>query len=89
MLTCTHPGLIPDLGRIAETVPNLKVIFVDRDMNDVAFRIFGKLYPENTNPFAYEVAAIYGHLEGYQRLWTLGRVCSGIFACASHTRTWW
>ncbi|MDA7946719.1 MAG: sulfotransferase [Hyphomicrobiaceae bacterium] len=68
ILTCTHPELIPDLGRIGETVPKLKVIFVDRDADDTALRIFGKLYPAGTNPFAYEVAAIYQHLESYSRL---------------------
>jgi len=68
VLTCTHPGLIPDLGRIAETVPNLRVVFVRRDSSDTAFRIFGKVYPEGTNPFAYNVASIQEHLEGYGKL---------------------
>ncbi len=68
LFTTTHPGLIPDLGRITELVPNTRVIFMERNRDDTAHRIFGKLYPQNTNPFAYDVAGIYEHLDGYEQL---------------------
>lgn len=68
LFTMTHPGLIPDLGRIAELVPNVRIVFVERNKDDAAHRIFGKMYPQDTNPFAYAVANIDEHLDGYARL---------------------
>lgn len=65
VFTNTHPGLIADFGRIAETLPNLRVIFIERDVDDTAFRMFCKLYPPETNPHAYDVAGIYEFIEGY------------------------
>jgi len=66
--TITHPGLITDLGCIAETVPNMKVVFIEREVDDTALRIFGKYYQEGTNPFAYNLARIYEYIEGYGEL---------------------
>lgn len=68
LFTITHPGTISDLGRIAETVPDMRVIFVDRDKDDMAHRIFGKIYPLDTNPFAYDMAHIRDYFDGYTRL---------------------
>jgi len=68
LFTITQPQTISDLGRIAETVPNMRVIFMEREADDLALRIMGKIYPQDTNPFAYDVAAIKEHLEGYAAL---------------------
>ncbi len=68
LFTITHPGLILDVGRIAETVPNAKFIFIERDTDDTALRIFGKIYLKGTNFYAYDVENIYEFLSGYSRL---------------------
>ena len=68
VFTNSHLGTISDLGRIAETVPNMRVIFVERDADDIAHRIFGKIYPLDTNPYAYDIAAIRAHLDFHTRL---------------------
>ena len=68
LFTTTHPGLIPDLGRVAELVPNVRIVFIERNRDDTAHRIYGKMYPQNTNPFAYDVSLIDEHLDGYAKL---------------------
>ncbi len=68
LFTTTHPGLIPDLGRIAELVPNVRIVFIERDTGDTAHRIFGKMYPQDTNPFAYDLAGIDEYLGEYAQL---------------------
>lgn len=68
LFTITHPGLVLDIGRIAETVPNAKFIFIERDTDDTAIRIFGKIYLKDTNFYAYDVEKIYESLSGYSKL---------------------
>ena len=68
LFTISHLGTISDLGRIAETVPNMRVIFVEREADDTALRMFGKLYPQDTNPYAYDMTNIRAHLDFYTRL---------------------
>ncbi len=68
LFTITHPGMIMDLGPIAETIPRMRVIFVDRDVDDTAFRIFGKVDGGETSCFANDVACIYEYLESYRQL---------------------
>lgn len=68
VLTNTHPDLIADLGRVAETVPNLKIIFIDRNVDDNAHRIFAKIFPKGSSPYDSDVSSIYEHLEGSSQL---------------------
>jgi tetratricopeptide (TPR) repeat protein len=68
VFTTTHPDLIPDLGQIAGTVPNLKIIFIERNADDTAFRLFGKIYPPGISPHSSAVSSIYEHLDGYSKL---------------------
>ena len=79
LFTNTHPGSILDLGRIAETVPNARFVFVDRDVDDTALRIFCTIYQRGTNHYAYHPNNIYEFLTGYSLLAdTWMEVLSGI-----------
>ncbi len=68
LFTTTHQGFNPDLGRIAELVPNVRIVFVERDVDDTAFRIFCMDYPQEVNPFAYHVPSIYEFIGEYAQL---------------------
>jgi len=68
LFTTTHQGFNPDLGRIAELVPNVRIVFIERDVDDTAFRIFCKDYPQEVNPFAYHVPSIYEFIGEYAQL---------------------
>jgi tetratricopeptide (TPR) repeat protein len=62
VITITHPGALPDAGRLVDCAPNIKFVFMKRHEDDLAFRIFGRHYEENTNPNAYDLSTIYNHL---------------------------
>ena len=68
IVTITLPGSISDAGRLAECAPNVKFVFMNRNEDDIAFRIFGKLYNENTNQYAYGLDAIYRHISNHRRM---------------------
>lgn len=62
IVTITHPGAISDAGRLVDCAPNVKFVFMKRNDDDVAFRIFGRFYQTNTNQYAYDLNAIYNHI---------------------------
>lgn len=66
LVTITHSSAIPDAGRLADFAPNTKFVFMRRSDDDVALRIFGQLYQENTNQYAYDLNAIYNHISNYR-----------------------
>ena len=68
VLTCTNSDLLADLGRIAETVQRMKVVFLTRDHDDTALRIFEQYFADGSNPYSYNVSAIYEQFEVYTRL---------------------
>lgn len=68
VLTCTNSDLLADLGRIAETVQRMKVVFITRDQDDSAFRIFEQYFADGSNPYSCDVSAIYEQLEFYTQL---------------------
>ncbi len=73
LVTITHPGAISDVGRLSDLFGNAKFVFLKRNHDDAAFRIFSYLYQENTNQFAYDIKDIYRYLELHDRMadvWT-------------------
>lgn len=68
VFTVTHPGAIADAGVLAECVPNARFVFLRRDEDDTAFRIFTNLYKANANQFAYNLDDIYEYLSQYRRM---------------------
>jgi hypothetical protein len=68
LLTITHPGSIFDVGRLVDCVPEARFIFMKRDLDDTAFRIFANLYSLNTNQFSNNINDIYEYLDLHNRL---------------------
>ena len=66
-VTITHPGLIAGAGFIAEALPEARFIFVRRDQQDVAARIFMRRY-RSGNHFASSLATIREFLDWYDEL---------------------
>jgi tetratricopeptide (TPR) repeat protein len=67
-LTITHPGAISDVGRLVDCVPEARFIFMKRDLDDNALRIFGYFYSPNTNQFASNIKDIYEYLDLHNRM---------------------
>lgn len=69
-ITYTHPSYILESGLLAETVPNARFVFVERDREDIALRIYMKLYNRNTNLYAYDRPKIEAYLDWYEAMCT-------------------
>jgi len=61
IVTDTHPGMITAVGRVAETIPSARFVFIRRDRFEAALRIFMKPYRRG-NHYSYDIAAIFDHL---------------------------
>ena len=68
LMTFTHPGLILDVGRLADLVPNARFVLLKRNHDDLAFRIFAYLYQPHTNEFAYDINDIYKYIDWHDRM---------------------
>lgn len=67
VFTNTSPGRIHDITRIFSVVPNAKALFVKRDVNDLAFRIFEKNYASG-NFYAYDLGDVVDHINWYNEM---------------------
>ena len=67
VVTDTHPGSIASVGRIAATLPGVRFVFLRRDLDDVALRMFIKSYRAG-NHYAYSIATIFEYLSVYYEL---------------------
>lgn len=67
VFTNTHPGKIVDAAGIAAIIPNTRFVFVKRDPEDLALRIFMTLYAEE-NPFAYDLATVMEYITWYYQM---------------------
>lgn len=65
VLTNTNPAQIMDAAWIAEIIPAARFIFVSRNRDDVAFRIFATLYSPGSNNYAYDLKKIDSYLDWY------------------------
>lgn len=68
VFTNTHPGRINDVGRLAATIPRTRFVFVKRDEDDAAIRIFMKHYKKNTNYYSYTVQNVYRQISWYYEM---------------------
>ena len=68
IFTNTSPGHINFVGRIAEIIPSARFIFVHRNMDDIALRIFMRQYNDDTHSYAYKMSNIFNHLSWYQQM---------------------
>ncbi len=67
IVTDTYPAIISYVGRIATAIPNARFIFMSRDHDDLALRIFMKHY-RSGNHYAYNIKTIFEHLSWYRQM---------------------
>lgn len=67
MLTMTNPGLALNAAVLVAKIPNLRIVFVKRDPDDVALRIFQTQY-ESGNAYSYNLKTIKRHIEWYNEM---------------------
>ena len=67
VFTSAHPGRIFDVLRIAEVIPNVRIILVKRDIDDLTLRIFMKSYQQQ-HPYAYDIVSIREYIRWYNKM---------------------
>ena len=67
VVTNTIAARIHDIARIATTVPNVRLVFMKRDIEDNTLRIFMRKYIRG-NAYAYQIKSIYEHLLWYHQM---------------------
>ena len=67
IFTNTHPGHITSVLRIANTLPNVRFVFVKRDIDDITFRIFMKKY-RSGNAHSYDLGTIREYITWYYEM---------------------
>jgi len=63
----THPGLISSVGALMQTIPNSRLIFIERDIYDTAIRIYLKKYKKK-NFYSYNINAIFKQIYWYNQM---------------------
>jgi Tfp pilus assembly protein PilF len=67
VFTSTHPGYIEEASQMATILPNVRFIFVKRDVDDNVLRIFMRRYKQG-NPHSYELKAARQYVEWYHAM---------------------
>jgi hypothetical protein len=67
VFTNTHPARISDVPLIVSVFPNVRLLFIKRDIEDTVLRIYLRLYTEG-NAYAYDLAAIRDHIAWYHEM---------------------
>jgi hypothetical protein len=67
VFTNTHPVRIYDAGRIASAFPNVRFIFVKRNLDDNLLRIFMRRYAVG-NSYSYGLNSARQHIEWYHQM---------------------
>ncbi|MDP9137812.1 MAG: sulfotransferase [Pseudomonadota bacterium] len=67
IITDTYPAIISYVGRIATAIPQTRFVFMKREHDDLALRIFMKHY-RSGNHYAYDIKTIFEHLSWYDRM---------------------
>jgi tetratricopeptide (TPR) repeat protein len=66
-VTDTYPAMISYLGKVAVTVPNCRFVFVSRNRQDLALRIFMRDFKAG-NHYGYDIGTIMEHIAWYDEL---------------------
>jgi tetratricopeptide (TPR) repeat protein len=66
--TNTAPGLIHSAIFFSQIIPNTRFIFVKRNRDDLAYRIYSNHYRGRTNAYAYRLSSIYNHIDWYYEM---------------------
>ena len=67
VITNTNPGLIGAIGRVAQALPEARFVFLTRNRDDAALRIFMKKY-KSGNHHAYDMATAYQYIDWYEAM---------------------
>ena len=67
VFTNTHPARISDAPLIVSVFPNVRLLFVKRDVEDTVLRIYFRRYTEG-NAYAYDLAAAREHVLWYHQM---------------------
>ena len=70
VFTNTHPAHIHNAGRIAAAFPNTRFIFVKRNQEDIALRIYMRKYRRGTI-HSYDLKSTYEHIIWYHQMMDL------------------
>lgn len=70
VFTNTHPSRINDAALMSMVFPNTKFMFVKRDPDDVALRVYMRHY-QNDNSYSYDMGMIREHIEWYHQMMDL------------------
>src|SRR5262249_12696884 len=70
VFTNTHPARISDAPLIASVFPNVRLLFVKRDVEDTVLRIYLRRYGEG-NAYAYDLTAAREHVTWYYQMMDL------------------
>ena len=68
VFTNTNPAHIGDVGWIAESIPSARFIFINRNREDIALRIFMTLYLKHANYYAYNIDKIFNYISWYYQM---------------------
>ena len=68
VFTNTNPGRIDEVGRLINTVPNMRFVFIKRDHADTALRIYMKHYREDSNVYAYDLQSTFAEITWYHQM---------------------
>lgn len=69
VFTNTHPGRIFDVYRLAQAAPEMRFVFVKRNVDDLALRIYMKKF-QSGHPYAYSLPAIKEYVGWYNDMMT-------------------
>jgi hypothetical protein len=67
VFTNTHPTYIHDAGRLASLVPNVRIIIMKRNVDEIVLRVFMRVY-RRANYYAYDIKSAYKHIEWYYEM---------------------
>jgi tetratricopeptide (TPR) repeat protein len=67
VFTNTHPAAIYDAARIAASLPNVRFIFMKRNLPDVLLRIYMRKYSQG-NSYAYDLRSAQDHVNSYYEM---------------------
>jgi tetratricopeptide (TPR) repeat protein len=67
VFTNTHPARIADAAHMAIVFPNVRFIFVKRDLADTSLRMYFRQY-KNRNAYAYDLKVARDHINWYHQM---------------------
>lgn len=67
LITITRPGGIYSAPTLPALIPNIKFVFIQRDMDDLTYRIYASNYRQS-NAYSYSIRTIRQYIEWYTQI---------------------